>query len=228
MDDIKEKIILENPEEPILTLNFKCNSNDYRYSEEIWPKQYGKAVIYNLTKRTLAIIISCIFLILLYSKYGLNYSKFNVSIAFIITIAAIKVIKNIYFIICCMRKYTYSMHIVTGRRIRSLALVYQNRTIEEIKKIIIPCQYRFYDTYFIKTIPLPETMYKTAAEKIVDLPLILDTPVDYSLIEHIYENRKCITFLSRIFFPKNQLSKYEKQQLDLILDKICSQNDIIR
>ena len=230
MDEIEKEIISENPEEPIFILNFKCSSNDYRYSEEMWSDLYGKSIIRRIVIHSIIIIILSTLLALVFSPYGINfkYSSLNNIFAFIITIAVVKVIKNIYFIICCKRKSSLWMHFGTRIRIRSFALVYENRTIKEIKIIIIPCKYTFYDTYFIKTIPDPEIMYITSAEKIVDLQLTIDIPIDYDLITNIYENKRCFTFGKNVFFPKNQLREDGKEQLDLIINKICSQNNIIR
>lgn len=200
MDNIENEMILEKPEEPILILNLKCNSNDYRYSKEMWSEQNGKLVMKRIIKSSVNIICLTIFFVWLCSLFGFKYSAANDIIAFILTIAIVSVIKNLYFAICCMRKQSYFVHLAIRSQIRSFALVYENRTIKEIKKILIPCKYRFYDTYLIKTIPLPETMYKTSAEKIVDLPLTIDNPIEYSSIEEIYENKKCITFFQRVFF----------------------------
>jgi len=229
LDNLDIEEILESPEEPILTLNFKCNSDDYRSSQEMWSGRFNIVSTRRIRVRAFFLILFCVFIALFASPYGINYSKYYhfVILATIISIITISI--NIYIVYCCKRKYTYILHILTGIHIRSFSNVYENRTRREIKKIILPCEFKFYDTYFIKTIPTPEVMYKTTAEKIVDLPLTtLWPPVDYSAIGEIYENKKTITFFQRIFIPKDQLSENEKQKLDLILNKICAQNNIIR
>jgi len=229
LDNLDVEEILESPEEPILTLNFKCNSDDYRSSEEMWSGRFNMLSTRRIRVNAFLLISFCVFIALFVSPYGINYSKYYYFVIVATIVSIITIGFNIYIIYCCKHEYTYYMHILTGRRIRSFSDVYENRTRREIKKIIIPFQFKFYETYFTKEIPTPSVMYKTTAEKIVDLPVTTFwPPVDYSLIKNISENKKTITFFQRLFIPKDQLSENEKQQLDLILNKICAQNNITR
>jgi len=227
LDDLDVEEILESPEEPILTLNFKCNSDDYRSSEEMWSERFTIASTVKMRIHADFIILICV-LVTLYA-YGLNYSKYYYFVGMTVFFSIIVVSFNFYVIHACRQQYSYLMHIRTRRRIRSFSSVYENRTIREIKRIILPCEFKFYNTYFTKKIPTPDVMFKTTAEKIVDLPLTTFwPPIDYCAIEIIYENKKTITFFQRVFIPKDQLSEEETRQLDLIINKICIQNNITR
>ena len=228
LDNLNVEEILESPEEPILTLDFKCSSDDYRDSEEMWSGLVNISSTSRIRLDSFLMILACVFVALCYSPYGFYYSKYYYVVGAAVIFSIMTVIFNIYIIYCCKRKYSYFMHILTGRSIKSATLVYENRTKREIKKIIIPCKYRFYKTYFIKTSPSFEIMCETSAEKIVNVPLTSDIPIEYSSIKYIAENKKSIILFQRIFFPKDQLNENEKQKLDLILNKICAQNNVIR
>lgn len=222
---LRDEILVE-PEEPILTLNFNCSSDDYRYSLEMWPKKYNQITLGELRIRlVMAIVITIIFGSVLPWNY-LFHSQFRIFNIFILIVVISLMINQIYVIHCIKHQNSILMHLITRKNIKKLNLVYVNRTIKEIKNIMIPCQYRFFDTYLIKSIPALESMNQSQPEKIIDLPLTVEVSLDYSEIIEIYENKKCITFGKKVFFPKYKMNIEQREHLDLIIEKICLLNSI--
>ena len=187
---------------------------------EILQKKINNSDYVNNFKRIY--IISNIFCVLSFAIELPNFlmNKYIFFLWILIIFALLQIFQS-YFLYYCMQRKNLFSHIISKRVLPRLSTIYKDKHIKEIKTIIVPCRYNFYDTYFIKTTPSLEDAKVVLSSQIVDLPLTLDSQkIEYKLLTNLTENKISLSLCPGAFIPKKQLSEDEKVQLDTIKNKI--------
>ena len=218
MDKTSEKVNLKVMNEIlILKLNLKCSCDDYQKVMQIVPQKYYDKI--KLLKWY--IIISVLYSIGTFSDFIKSISNHNYLFTSLFTTVYLFTIIIIYMYICFKvqrQPFTKSFSKIL---LKHLSILYKGRTKDEIKKIVIPCELDFYETYIMKKTPSLKDVKKVDADKIIDLPLSFEGPkIEYSKLKNIKENDNYISFCTNCFIPKKQLNEIEKEQIDEILNEL--------
>jgi len=235
-------------EEPIYTIKLNYSCKDYRNAFEMAP-DYFRNSSYKaaLKKTTISICFSMTILVL-----GLIYlyfykSKPSLEAFFHISNLLIQYLLIIYIILLVFAIYKWSCYkhqkvmyspIVSFFYIKRMSDFYKGRTMKEIKKIIIPCEIKFYDTYLIQTTPSLEAVNKCSSEEILRISLTSSSnKIIYKTLYQKNETNTCISFVPGVFIPKNQImnenilkindiiGSLKESELLFELDLKCSYND---
>jgi len=205
MDNISEKVALDEMNEtPILKINFKCSCDDYQKVMQIVPRKYYDKI--KLLKWY--IIISVLYSIGTFPDLIKSISNHDYLFTSLSTTAYLFTIIIIYMYICFKRQRQPFTKPLSKILIKHLSILYKDRTKDEIKKIIIPCELDFYETYIIKKTPSLKDVKKVDADKIIDLQLSFESPkIEYAKLKNIKVNDNYISFCTNCFIPKKQLKQ---------------------
>ena len=205
---------------PILTVTLKCDYRDYIDAIEILPKKLNNSDYSNNLK--ILITISTIFCISAFAIELPNFLMHKYLFLFwLLLIFAVLQIFQFYFLYYCIQQKNVFAHIISKRVLPRLSNFYKGKHTKEIKTIIVPCRYDFYDTYFIKKTPTLEDAKGILAKEIVNLPLTMDSQkIEYKILTNLTENKDCLSLCPGAFIPKRQLSEGEKIQLKTVKNKI--------
>jgi len=216
-------VILENPETPILTLNFKCSCSDYKNAARVLQKKFSGSFI---EKADSINIISILMIILTLLFWPTVLTKeYREREIFVIIFISLYVFSMIHFYIyySCIHGQQPFVNIVLRIYLKRMSSIYQHHTAKEIKKIIIPCEYNFYTTYFTKKTPSVDETINVSVDKISELPLSIESgKIEYSKLNDFRQNNDYITFCPRCFIPKKYLNEEDKIKLAVIIKKIIS------
>lgn len=217
MDDIRSENVLEKEEAPLLKINLKCSYEDYQNSRKIISQKYYDKIKF----LKWYIIFFFFYFVFSVPDYIQSISNHNHLFFLLYTIIYFMSMIIIYIFICFKSHRTPILNFLYNVFVKRLSMIYKNRSIEEIKKIIIPCELIFFETYMIRKTPSLEETKKVTADKVIDLPLTSESPkFIYSKLKNIKENDNYISFRANCFIPKNQLSKNEKEQIEEILNEL--------
>jgi len=218
VNDINRKVVLEKDEEmPILKLSLKRSCADYQNVMQILPRKYYDKV--NLLKWY--IVISGLYIILTFSDFIKNVSNPDNLLSSLTTMVYLITIIIIYVYFCIKKQRQPFMKSLSKIFIKYLSILYRGRSINEIKRIIIPYELIFYETYITEKAPSLKDAKKVAADKIIDLPISVEGPkIKYSSLKNINENDNYISFNTIYFIAKKQLNENEKGQIDEILKEL--------
>ena len=215
-------VILENPETPILTLNFKCSCSDYRNAMQVLQKKFSGSYIERLElTNIIAIFFVIMSVIVLLPKFLKNENNL-ILIKLVIFICIILII-HFYIYYSCIHGQQPFINIVSRIFLKRMSSIYRHHTVKEIKKIVIPCEYNFYTTYFTKKTPSVDETINVSVDKISELPLSIESgKIEYSKLNDFRQNNDYITFCPRCFIPKKYLNEEDKIKLAVIIKKIIS------
>ena len=218
MDNISEKVALDEMNEtPILKINLKCSCDDYQKVMQIVPQKYYDKI--KLLKWY--IIISVLYCVGTFPDLIKSISHHDYLFTSLSTTAYLFTIIIIYMYICFKKQRQPFTKALSKILIKHLSILYKDRTKDEIKKIIIPCELDFYETYIIKKTPSLKDVKKVDADKIIDLQLSFESPkIGYAKLKNIKVNDNYISFCTNCFIPKKQLNEIEKEQIDEILNEL--------
>ena len=202
-------------QEPICTIDLKCDYNDYvtllksplnTKRRKTWPTVLKAYSIFS--------VIMIIVLVTIYVLSTLDSYRWpRKSILEAIIIYGLLIFSNIV----CWVSYKNEKILFFKPLLKRQSIAFTGRSIEEIKKITIPCRLCFYDTYLTKTTPSVEKTKLVLPEEIEKLPLEIMTKVEYNKrFFRITETDQCISFYPGIFVPKTKLSECEKARLEII------------
>ena len=217
IDNINKKDV---DKEPILIVNLKCDYKDYIDLIELLPKKLNDSDYLNYLK-----IMSIITNVICIAAFIIELPNFLIHkylfFLWILLICAVLQIFHFYFLYYYMQQKNPIAHIISKRVLPRWSTFYKGKSLKEIKTIIVPCRYDFYDTYFIKIGPSVEEAQGASAKEIVNLSLTTDSPkIEYKLLTNLNENKDCLSLCPGAFIPKRKLSEEEKVQLDAIKYKI--------
>jgi len=217
IEDINKKNI---DREPILTVDLKCDYKDYIDAIEVLPKKINNSEYLNNLK--ILTTISTLFCILVFAIELPNFLMHKYMFFFwMLLLFSVYQIFQFYFLYYCIQRKNIFAHFISKWILPRLSTLYKDKHRKEIKNIIVPCRYDFYDSYFIKITPSPEDVKGIPAKEIVNLPLTKDSPkIVYKFLTNLTENKVCLSLCFGAFIPKKQLSEEEKVQLDVVKNKI--------
>jgi len=216
--EVAEEVAKENEEELVLTINLKCSCTDYRNALEVWKREKKNARERGIKNFIIVYMISFV-LIPIDILLDFVRSEYKIIGIVLITICSIMT-KDIYTYLCYVYQRKPITHIFTKIFLKHLTKFYKGRPTHEIKKIIIPFEYSFYETYFIKKSPSLEAVKVTASDKVIELPLSEEMKIEYSNIHNIKVSDNYIYICHECFIPMQQLSADVKTQINVIVEEL--------
>lgn len=212
-----EKIEQEdlNMEERILDIKIKCSCEDYKNAMQIAPSKYTSN-LYILKYVNYCSLFAIVITFLTFIQY---IEKKDYFVPRLLLILYFITIVNIYHYHCYKSQRLPFMKGLSSLLLKHLTKFYKGRSKGEIKRMVIPCEIIFFETYLIKHTPSLEDIIQESPDKVIDLPLsVYSPPIKYSKLKNIKENDNYISFCKNCFIPKAQLNNIEKEQIIYILD----------